>query len=448
MSEKPTAHSAERLLLSCLMRGGQAKRSAIREEVSPQMFDRYREAAKAMWDVSDTARPDAHTVKSKMGEKADQVDEIEEVRPAPSTYSDHIEPVKQAWFERGGMGLATKIRESVRNDTHDWMDTVALIEEEVQSRVRKMDSGGDEDLQSTVQTVMRQLEEAEADGVTGLETGFPKLDSVTDGWQDAEVTVIAGRPSMGKTSFALSQALTSALDEGKQVRLHSLEMSREKLVKRMIAQRARVNVRDRPLGDEEWQRIARVAGKISDAPLKIDDQPTITPRQMRARCRQQAHEEGLDLLIVDYLQLLRPPQSTDYGNRNKEVGSIARELKMIAKDLDIPVLPLAQLNRNVESRNPPRPQMSDLRDSGEIEEHSDNICFLYRPEVYGISVDAQGNSTEGMGEIIVSKQRNGPDGRVEAAWVEKCAAWEPLEKRQTESPVGGDGLGPRQDADF
>jgi len=219
-------------------------------------------------------------------------------------------------------------------------------------------------------------------------------------------------------------------------------------VKRMIAQRAKVNVRDRPMSDHDWQSISLAAGKVSDASLTIDDQPTITPRQVRTRCRQQIHEEGLDVLIIDYLQLLRPPRDANYSNRNKEVGSIARSLKMIAKDLNIPVLALAQLNRKVENRNPPRPQMADLRDSGEIEEHADNILFLYRPEVYGITTDPKGNDTTGMGEIVVSKQRNGPDGRVRAAWVEKCAAWEPLEKRQTESPVGGDGLAPRQDADF
>lgn len=456
MSEKPTAHNAERLVLSCLMRGGQAVRTGIRKMMEPRMFDRYRETAEAAWELSEDVRPDPDSVKGKMEGSTDQVDKITEVSPTPKTWKDHAPDVMQSWSERDDLSLSEKIRKSALGKSgktfdysdHDWMDTKALIEEHIDKQTRALDSAEDTDLRSTVQSVLTELEEAQAQGTTGIPTGFPSLDSITDGWQDAEVTVIAGRPSMGKTSFALSQAIQASVDGDLNSRIHSLEMSRQKLVKRMIAQQSKVNVRDRPISDDGWQRITRSAGKVSEATLTIDDQPTITPRQVRTRCRQQIHKEGLDVLIIDYLQLLRPPRDANYSNRNKEVGSIARSLKMIAKDLDIPVLALAQLNRKVENRNPPRPQMADLRDSGEIEEHADNILFLYRPEVYGITTDPQGNDTTGMGEIVVSKQRNGPDGRVRAAWVEKCAAWEPLEKRQTESPVGGDGLAPRQDAGF
>jgi replicative DNA helicase len=232
---------------------------------------------------------------------------------------------------------------------------------------------------------------------------------------------------MGKTGFAVACA-DRALKNGVGVALYSLEMSAGQLADRFLAHDGRVQMP--PKSDEDWQLVARAAGRLQDRPLYIDDEPSLCPVALRQRLRRLTHEEDVGLVIVDYLQLLKTPRGSDASSRNESVGAITRELKLTAKELDLPILALAQLNRNVESRNPPRPALSDLRDSGEIEEHSDNVLMLYRPEYYGITNDDYG-STDGVGEIIVSKHRNGPTGTVRAAFVEKYAAWMELENHRS-----------------
>jgi len=280
-------------------------------------------------------------------------------------------------------------------------------------------------------------------GITGVPSGFSKLDDLTSGWQDSDLIIIAARPSMGKTAFALASAQNAATHPERPtgVAVFSLEMGAQQLAQRMLTSQARVDAHKARTGrmqDDDWQRLARAAGSLSEAEIFIDDTPGLSVLELRAKCRRLKAEHDIGLVVVDYLQLMQASGSNlrSGANREQEIAHISRSLKGLAKELDIPVVALSQLNRAVENRGgDKRPQLSDLRESGSIEQDADVVAFIYRAERYGITVDEQGNSTEGIAEIIVGKQRNGPIGTVELAFVKQYARFEPL--TQYDEPGGG-----------
>ncbi len=243
--------------------------------------------------------------------------------------------------------------------------------------------------------------------LTGTSTGFTDFDHMTSGLQKGELTIIAGRPSMGKTSFAMNIAENVAVKTHKPVLIFSMEMPAESLVMRMLSSLSRVEfkkIRTGKLNDEDWPRITHVVGMLSETHLYIDDTPALTPMEIRSRSRRIAREHsGLGLVIVDYLQLMRVPGNKE--NRTTEISEISRSLKTLAKELNVPVIALSQLNRSLEQRNDRRPVMSDLRESGAIEQDADVIAFIYRDEVYN-----EDSKDKGIAEIIIRKQRNGPIG--------------------------------------
>lgn len=269
-------------------------------------------------------------------------------------------------------------------------------------------------------------------GITGIPTGFTRLDDMTGGWQRSDLVIIAARPSMGKTAFSLAMARNAALhpDYPAGVAIFSLEMSAQQLAQRLLTSEARVDAqaaRTGRLDDEAWPRLARAAGRLSAAPIFIDDTPGVSILELRAKCRRLKAEHDIGLVIVDYLQLMHGTPSSKGGNREQEIAQISRSLKSLAKELDVPVIALSQLSRAVETRGgDKRPQLSDLRESGSIEQDADVVAFIYRAERYGITVDEDGNSTEGLGEIILGKQRNGPIGSVKLAFVHQYARFENL----------------------
>ncbi|PSQ84797.1 MAG: replicative DNA helicase [Bacteroidetes bacterium QS_3_64_15] len=280
-------------------------------------------------------------------------------------------------------------------------------------------------------------------GITGVPSGFPKLDDLTSGWQDSDLIIIAARPSMGKTAFSLASAQNAAThpERSTGVAVFSLEMGAQQLAQRMLTSQARVDAHKARTGrmkDDDWHRLARAAGSLSEAEIYIDDTPGLSVLELRAKCRRLKAEHDLGLVVVDYLQLMQASGANlrSGANREQEIAHISRSLKGLAKELDIPVIALSQLNRAVENRGgDKRPQLSDLRESGSIEQDADVVAFIYRAERYGITVDEQGNSTEGIAEIIVGKQRNGPIGSVELAFVKQYARFEPL--TQYDEPGGG-----------
>ena len=249
--------------------------------------------------------------------------------------------------------------------------------------------------------------------VTGLSTGFTDLDNKTAGFQNSDLILIAARPSMGKTALALNIAQHVVLKESKCVAIFSLEMSKEQLTTRLFAMESQVNaqsIRTGSLTDQEWADLIESAGIIGESKLIIDDTPAITVQEMRSRCRKYKMEYGLEMIIVDYLQLMSGDRKRS-ENKQQEIAEISRALKALARELNVPVVALSQLSRAVETRPNHRPILSDLRDSGAIEQDADVVMFIYRDDYYN-----QNSEKKGIAEIIIAKQRNGPIGTVELTW--------------------------------
>jgi replicative DNA helicase len=275
-------------------------------------------------------------------------------------------------------------------------------------------------IKDSFRTIERLYERKEL--VTGVPTGFGKIDEITSGLQNSDLIIIAGRPSMGKTAFALNIAEHVALEENIAVAIFSLEMAKEQLAMRMFSSIAKVNsqkLRRGFVGETDWPKLTTAAGRLSEAPIFIDDTPAITVLEMKAKARRLKADKGLGLVILDYLQLMRSGGSKD--SREQEISEISRSLKALAKELAVPVIALSQLNRKVEDRTNRRPQMADLRESGAIEQDADVIAFIYRDEVYNKSED---NTERGFAEIIIGKQRNGPTGTVKLVFQEQFTRFE------------------------
>jgi replicative DNA helicase len=257
--------------------------------------------------------------------------------------------------------------------------------------------------------------------LTGLTTGFTELDQYTSGLQRTDLIIVAGRPAMGKTAFCLTLAQNAAMQANAVVAVFSLEMSKEQLVTRMLASEAHINAhrfRTGHLMSNEWERLANAISTLSQARLFIDDTPAISVLEMRAKCRRLAAEQkGLDLIVVDYLQLMSGGKRSE--SRQQEVSQISRELKALAKELNVPVVALSQLSRAPEGRNPPKPLMSDLRESGSIEQDADIVAFIYREDYY-----RETDENRGIAEIILAKQRNGPVGTVKLAFLREFTRFE------------------------
>lgn len=260
--------------------------------------------------------------------------------------------------------------------------------------------------------------------LTGVPSGFVDLDRLTAGLQRSDLIIVAGRPSMGKTSLALCMAAHAAIDGHVPTAVFSLEMSKEQLVQRLLCSEARVDaqrLRGGYLAESDWPKLTKAAGYLSEAAIYIDDTPAISVLEMRAKARRLQREHGLGCIVVDYLQLMRAGGRME--SREREISEISRSLKALAKELSVPVVALSQLNRAVESRQDKRPQMADLRESGAIEQDADVICFVYRDEVYN-----KESPDKGIAEIIVGKQRNGPTGVVRLKFFHEFTRFESLDQ--------------------
>lgn len=249
------------------------------------------------------------------------------------------------------------------------------------------------------------------DGVSGIPSGFTKLDRLTGGWQRSDMIVLAARPGMGKTAFVLSMARNMAVDYKVPVAVFSLEMSAVQLVNRLISGEAEIEgdkLKRGTLDDTEYQKMHERVSRLSEAPLFIDDTPGLSVFDLRAKCRRLKAQHGIDMIVIDYLQLMVAGGMNKGGNREQEISTISRSIKGLAKELDVPIIALSQLSRSVENRGgDKKPMLSDLRESGAIEQDADIVSFIYRPEYYGLLEDDEGNSLSGIGEIIIAKHRNG-----------------------------------------
>lgn len=281
-------------------------------------------------------------------------------------------------------------------------------------------------IRDVVANAMNKIEQASRSqgSVTGVATGFIDLDYRTAGMQPSDLILIAARPSMGKTAFVLNIAQHVAFKLHKSVAVFSLEMSKEQLVNRLFSLESKVSgqdIRTGQLSDNDWEKLAETAGIIGQSNLIIDDTPGITIAELRSKCRKFKLEKGLDMIIIDYLQLMSGSGRSE--SRQQEISEISRSLKAIARELNVPVLALSQLSRAVEQRPDHRPMLSDLRESGAIEQDADVVMFIYRDDYYNHDTDKKGVS-----EIIIAKQRNGPIGTVELAWLSEYTKFANLKK--------------------
>ena len=281
---------------------------------------------------------------------------------------------------------------------------------------------------------MEQIEERAENGesVTGVATGFSEFDNKTTGLQGGDLIIVAGRPSMGKTSFAMNLAEYASLKNDAVTAIFSMEMSGTQLSTRLISSMGRINqqkIRTGKLTDDDWPRLTNAVALLSKANIFIDDTPALTPTDIRARSRRLKREKGLDLIVIDYMQLMQ--LSSNSENRATELSEISRSLKALARELDVPVVALSQLNRSLENRTDKRPIMSDLRESGAIEQDADLIAFIYRDEVYN-----EDSTDKGKAEIIIAKQRNGPIFKTTLTFLGECTRFENYTPEIYSAPEG------------
>ncbi|MDX2285521.1 MAG: replicative DNA helicase [Bacteroidia bacterium] len=297
--------------------------------------------------------------------------------------------------------------------------------------------------------VLRTLERLEemrskSSSVTGVPSGIAELDQITAGFQRTDLIIVAARPAMGKTAFTLTLARNAAQRFNAPVALFSLEMAAVQLTQRLLCAEAELDaqkVRTGQLADYEWKQLVTRIGSLSKSPIFIDDTPALTIWDLRAKCRRLKAEKGIQMVIIDYLQLMTG-QASKGGNREQEIAGISRALKEIAKELDVVMIALSQLSRAVEARGgDKRPVLSDLRESGSIEQDADVVMFLYRPEYYGFETDDDGNSTAGLAELIIAKQRNGPTGTVRAQFIAKYGKFADWQSGGAADFGGADSLG-------
>ena len=345
--------------------------------------------------------------------------ELSDVGTLISNISNHAKIVHEKYMLRRLIRSSTEIVEK-GYDSHD----VELLIEEAESSIfeisQNRDKKGFQAISDVLQVAYEKIVQLHEDpnALTGIPTGFDALDEMTNGFQRSDMILIAARPSMGKTAFALNLCQHAAVKEKKSVAIFSLEMAAEQLVQRLLSAQSLVSIGDIRTGqieDDDWFKLARSSAQLGEAKIFIDDTPGITVAEIRSKCRRLKMNHGLDMIMIDYLQLMSGGGRSE--NRQQEISTISRSLKSIAREMNCPVIALSQLSRASELRADHRPILSDLRESGAIEQDADLVMFLYRDEYY--NPDTVDEKLKGIGEVIIAKQRNGETGKVYLAWLGK-----------------------------
>ena len=344
----------------------------------------------------------------------------------------HARILAQKHIQRELIRVSTRIIKDAYEDSSDVFTLLDDAEKGLFAITQNNLSRSYESMGSLSAKVLKQIEELaqKKDGLTGVPTGFTDLDRITSGWQPSDLIIIAARPGMGKTSFVLAVTLNAAKDFGKPVALFSLEMASTQLVQRLVSMEAEIQgskMRSGKLEDFEWQALQTTVEKLGSVPIFIDDTPGINVFELRAKCRRLKQQHGIALIIIDYLQLMSGASEGKSTNREQEIAGISRALKSLAKELSVPVIALSQLSRAVEVRGgSKRPQLSDLRESGSIEQDADIVSFIYRPEYYQILEDENGQSLKGVAEVIIAKHRHGALDTVRLKFTDSFARFENL----------------------
>lgn len=352
--------------------------------------------------------------------------ELSQQTPAAVNAVAYADIVREHAVRRSLINAATDIIEKVHAREHDETKDLLDFAEQQVFHIADRRSASDNKGVRLIDVLPAAVEEirlvAESKGVAGLATGITRFDEMTTGLRPGDLVVVAGRPAMGKTSLAMNWAEHAALHAKVTVAVFSLEMPAQQLAMRLIASHGRINqqaLRTGELSKEDWARINSAAHTLRDAKIVIDDSGSLSPQDLRNKARRIKREHGLGLILVDYLQLMEVPGSKE--NRTNDIAQISRSMKTLAKELEVPVIALSQLNRGVEQRDNKRPRMADLRESGGIEQDADLITFIYRDEVYN-----EDSPDKGTAELIIAKQRNGPIGTVRTSFLGHLTRFENL----------------------
>jgi replicative DNA helicase len=342
------------------------------------------------------------------------ISEISNSVPSTANLSSYIKIVDDKSVLRKLIRASTEIMENCYNKQDDVEAVMDLAEQKVFNIAERKSTSDFEPMNTVLERGFLEIERIfnNKGETTGVSSGFPELDGLTAGFQKGDMILIAARPSMGKTTFALNLAEYAALREGKSVAVFSLEMSKEQLSYKLLCSEANVDMsklRSGNLEDKDWENIAKASGPLAAAKIFIDDTAGTSVMDMRSKCRKLKMEHGIDMILIDYLQLM---SGSNTESRQQEVSEISRSIKALAKEMECPVIALSQLSRAPEQRADHRPMLSDLRESGSIEQDADIVMFLYRDEYYDTETE-----DKNIAELIIAKQRNGPIGTVKLAWI-------------------------------
>ncbi|WP_027725618.1 replicative DNA helicase [Tuberibacillus calidus] len=419
---------------------------AASERLMPEDFYRtsHQRIFQVMLDLSERGEPvDVVTVTAELRNQKlldevgglDYISELANSTPTAANIEFYSQIVEEKSLLRRLIRSATKIVSDgyTRDDDVDViLDDAEKAILEVSQRKRSTAFQSIKDILVEAYDNIEMLHNRKGD-VTGIPTGFIELDRMTAGFQKNDLIIVAARPSVGKTAFALNIAQNVATKTNENVAIFSLEMGAQQLVMRMLCAEGNIDaqrLRTGKLAEEDWQKLTMAMASLSNAGIYIDDTPGIRVNEIRSKCRRLKQEKGLGMVLIDYLQLIQGSRTGRNENRQQEVSEISRSLKAIARELEVPVIALSQLSRGVESRQDKRPMMSDIRESGSIEQDADIVAFLYRDDYYNKESEKQN-----IIEIIIAKQRNGPVGTVELAFIKEYNKFVNLERHHTENEI-------------
>jgi replicative DNA helicase len=350
----------------------------------------------------------------------------------------HARLVAEKYIQRQLITTSTEIIKGAYEDSTDVFELLDKAEKNLFSIAENNLKRNSEGIASLLMNEIVEVEkrmDTSGDHLNGVPSGFHDLDNATGGWQKSDLIIVAARPAMGKTAFTLALARNAAIDHKKPVAIFSLEMSSTQLVQRMMSMETQIpsdKIRRGNLEGHEYTMLTKKVDQLKLAPLFIDDTPAINVFELRSKCRRLKQHHDIQMIIIDYLQLMSGSNEGKGGNREQEISQISRSLKALAKELGIPVIALSQLSRAVETRGgDKKPILSDLRESGAIEQDADIVIFLYRGEYYGLEQDAEGNATKDIAEVIIAKHRNGPVKTVRTRFINKFAKFENLTEMST-----------------
>lgn len=435
----PQAVEIEEAILGALMLERDAC-AIVMEILEPEHFykDAHQEIMEAIVQLYKNSEPiDIKTVCHQLRKTAKlevvggnhYVAELTTKINSASNIEHHAYIVKEQALKREVIRLTSELQKEAYEDAIDVFELIAKLEKSVISIGDTIIHKDFVKIDGIVSESVKEIldDDREVKEITGVPCGIQSVDKLTAGWQPTDLIIIAARPGMGKTAYVVSAIRNAAMDYQIPVAMFSLEMSSVQLVNRLLSSEAEIpsdRLRKKNIYHTEIEGFVDKAGKVQDLPIWIDDTPGLTILEFRSKCRRMVMQHNVKLIVVDYLQLMRGDKEDRRGNREQEIASIARSLKIVAKELNVPVIALSQLSRAVETRGgDKRPQLSDLRESGSIEQDADLVAFLYRPEYYGIDSDENGMPLNGLGEFIIAKHRNGDLDTAMMKFIGKFTKW-------------------------